>query len=219
VTAADREVERFLTEGLLRLFPQDGVFGEEGSVVAGTSGRTWVIDPIDGTLNFFRGGEHWAVSIGLYREGRPELGIIHAPALGLMLIGGRDTRPTLNGRPLEPPPPLERSSAVVAVSLNPAFPVPDRLAVMAFIMGDAQMAFRNCGSAAISLLQLAAGQVDGYVGLGLSTWDVMGGLPILDALGLESTIDWARVELSSKLRFASGSRAFLDALAPVIERL
>jgi myo-inositol-1(or 4)-monophosphatase len=219
VTAADREVERFLTAGLARLFPQDGVFGEEGSVVAGTSGRIWVIDPIDGTLNFFRGAEHWAISLGLCRAGRPEFGIIHAPALGLTLIGGRDVRPTLNGRALDPPPALERSSAVVAVSLNPALPVAERLAVMDFIMGDARMAFRNCGSAAISLLQLAAGQVDGYVAMGLSTWDVMGGLPILDALGLESTVDWARVELSSKLKFASGSRQFLDLFAPVVERL
>jgi myo-inositol-1(or 4)-monophosphatase len=219
VTAADREVERFLTAGLSRLFPEDGVFGEEGTAVAGTSGRVWVIDPIDGTLNFFRGGEHWAVSLGLYRAGRPEFGVIHAPALGLMLIGGRDVRPTLNGRPLDPPPALARSSAVVAVSLNPALPVAERLAVMEFIMGDARMAFRNCGSAAISLLQLAAGQVDGYVAMGLSTWDAMGGLPILDALGLESTIDWTRVELSSKLKFASGSRAFLDVFAPVVESL
>ena len=219
VTAADREVERFLTAGLSRLFPEDGVFGEEGSAVAGTSGRTWIIDPIDGTLNFFRGGEHWAVSIGLYREGRPQFGIIHAPALGLMLIGGQGVRPTLNGRPLDPPPALERSSAVVAVSLNPAHPVAERLAVMQFILGDSRMAFRNCGSAAISLVQLAAGQVDGYVALGLSTWDVMGGLPILDALGLESTVDWSRVELSSKLKFASGSRAFLDVFAPVVELL
>jgi myo-inositol-1(or 4)-monophosphatase len=219
VTAADREVERFLTAGLSRLFPEDGVFGEEGSAVTGTSGRTWVIDPIDGTLNFFRGGEHWAVSIGLYREGRPAFGIIHAPALGLMLVGGRDVRPTLNGRPLDPPPTLERSSAVVAVSLNPAFPVADRLAAMKFIMGDAHMAFRNCGSAAISLVQLAAGQVDGYLALGVSTWDVMGGLPILDALGIESTIDWARVELSSKLKFAGGSQAFLDVFAPVVAQL
>lgn len=219
VTAADREVERFLTAGLSRLFPHDGVFGEEGSAVAGTSGRIWVIDPIDGTLNFFRGGEYWAVSLGLYREGGPELGVIYAPALDLMLVGGRDVPPTLNGRPLDPPPALARSSAVVAVSLNPALPVAGRLAVMEFIMGDARMAFRNCGSAAISLLQLAAGQVDGYVAMGLSTWDVMGGLPILDALGLESTIDWPRVELATKLKFVSGSRAFLDVFAPVVASL
>lgn len=219
VTAADREVERFLTDGLSRLFPQDGVFGEEGAAVPGRSGRIWVIDPIDGTLNFVRGSEHWAVSVGLFENGRPQFGIIFAPARDQMLIGGRDLRPTLNGRPLDSPATLERSSAVVAVSLNPAFPVPERLAVMEFIMADAGMAFRNYGSAAISLLELAAGQVDGYVGLGLSTWDVMGGLAIIRALGMEDTIDWARLELSSKLKFAGGPRVFLDVFAPAIDRL
>ena len=73
-------MERFLTDGLLRLFPQDGVFGEEGASVAGKSGRIWIIDPIDGTLNFVRGSEHWAVSVGLFQDGCPKFGIIHAPA-------------------------------------------------------------------------------------------------------------------------------------------
>lgn len=219
VTAADREVERFLTDGLSRLFPQDGVFGEEGAAVPSTSGRIWVIDPIDGTLNFVRGSEQWAVSVGLFQDGQPQFGIIHAPARDQMLIGGRDLRPTLNGRALEPSAALERSSAVVAVSLNPALPVSERLAVMEFIMADAGMAFRNYGSAAVSLLELAAGQVDGYVGLGLSTWDAMGGLAITRVLGMEDTIDWERLELSSKLKFVSGPRPFLDVFAPVAERL
>lgn len=75
-----------------------------------------------------------------------------------LLIGGRGLKPARNGRVLGPPAALERSSAVVAVSLNPAFPVSDRLAVMEFIMADARMAFRNYGSAAISPVELAAGK-------------------------------------------------------------
>ncbi|MCP4384277.1 MAG: inositol monophosphatase, partial [Hyphomicrobiales bacterium] len=56
VTLADRDVERFLTDGLRKAYPDDGVFGEEGSNHVGTSGRVWVVDPIDGTFNFVRGG-------------------------------------------------------------------------------------------------------------------------------------------------------------------
>lgn len=219
VTAADREVERFLTDGLSRLFPEDGVFGEEGASVTGRSGRTWIIDPIDGTLNFVGGSEQWALSVGLLHDGLPEFGIIHAPARDQILIGGRKLRPTLNGRALGPSAALDRSSAVVAVSLNPALPVPERLAVMEYIMADARMAFRNYGSAAVSLLELAAGQVDGYAGLGLATWDVMGGLAIIRALGMEDTIDWARLDLSSKLKFVGGPAAFLDVFAPMTKRL
>ena len=216
VTAADQEVERFLTERLHKVLPNDGIFGEEGSSVTGKSGRIWVVDPIDGTFNFVRGGDQWAISVGLYQGGRPEFGVIHAPARHQTLIGGRNLRPTLNGQPLDPTPALVRSRAVVGVSLHPSVPTPVRLAVMRFIMDDARMSFRFCGSATISLLELAVGQVDGYVGLGLSTWDVMAALPILSQLGVENTVDWSQTNLSSKLKFASGSREFLDIIAPAL---
>ena len=62
VTAADKEVEAFIIEQLREAFPDDGVFGEEGGSVSSRSGRIWVIDPIDGTFNFVRGGDQWAVS-------------------------------------------------------------------------------------------------------------------------------------------------------------
>ena len=76
VTAADQDVERFLTEGLVKIFPNDGIFGEEGAAHQGNSGRTWVIDPIDGTFNFVRGGDQWAISIGLYESAQPIFGVI-----------------------------------------------------------------------------------------------------------------------------------------------
>ena len=88
VTAADQEVERFLTQGLGEAFPDDGIFGEEGAAQDGTSGRTWVLDPIDGTFNFVRGGDQWAISIGLYENGHPSFGVIFAPLRSQMLVGG-----------------------------------------------------------------------------------------------------------------------------------
>ena len=74
VTEMDREVERFLTDRLAALFPDDGIFGEEGAARPGRSGRTWVLDPIDGTFNFVRGTDCWVVSIGLYAGGAPAFG-------------------------------------------------------------------------------------------------------------------------------------------------
>ena len=82
VTAADREVEAFICKELVRNFPEDGIFGEGGSVVKGSSGRVWVIDPIDGTFNFVRGSQHWRISIGLFENGRPVFGAVNAPAYG-----------------------------------------------------------------------------------------------------------------------------------------
>ncbi|WP_309500837.1 MULTISPECIES: inositol monophosphatase family protein [unclassified Neorhizobium] len=82
VTEADRAVEEFLLANLKAAFPEDGIYGEEGGEIPGTSGRIWVIDPIDGTFNFVRGGENWAISIGLYENRRPTFGVIFAPRSG-----------------------------------------------------------------------------------------------------------------------------------------
>lgn len=69
VTVADRAVEALISARLGTLFPDDGIYGEEGGRAAGTSGRVWVIDPIDGTFNFVRGGIDWGISVGLFEGG------------------------------------------------------------------------------------------------------------------------------------------------------
>ncbi len=218
VTQADQDVERFLTARLRSLFPQDGVFGEEGSSVQGTSGRIWVIDPIDGTFNFVRGGDQWAISIGLYDGREPVFGVIHAPARGQTLKGGKDLDPTLNGKLLPPLAPLNRSCAAVGFGVHPSIPSCDRLEILRFVADEARMMMRCCGSSTISLLELARGEVDGYLGIGESTWDVMATLPVLSRLGADNTINWRRTELNSKLKFACGTPEFLSIVAPIVPR-
>ena len=71
VTAADRAAEQFVVSELARLRPDDGILGEEGSAKDGTSGRTWVIDPVDGTYNFTSGSDYWCSAIALV-EGSPD---------------------------------------------------------------------------------------------------------------------------------------------------
>ncbi|WP_167336292.1 inositol monophosphatase family protein [Neorhizobium vignae] len=219
VTEADRQVEELLIARLLDAFPDDGVFGEEGGDVPGTSGRIWVIDPIDGTFNFVRGGQNWAVSIGLYQNRRPVFGVIHAPVCGLTLVGG-DTVPTrLNGQVMKPLPPFDLSRASTGFSFHPTVSTADRLEAIRFISDDLGINFRLCGSATMSLIEVAMGETDGYLSLGDSTWDVMAALPILANLGVAHTIDWDHTELTSKLRFACGSEAFLDKVRPLGETL
>ncbi len=216
VTAADQEVERFLTQGLGAAFPDDGIFGEEGAAQAGTSGRTWVLDPIDGTFNFVRGGDQWAISIGLYDHGHPSFGVIFAPLRSQMLVGGIGLPSTLNGKRLAQRGGLDRSRASCGVGFHPVIPVERRLETLRFVLQDAGMSFRCCGSATISLIEVALGQVDGYLGLGESSWDVMAALPILDQIGIRSTVDWNTTELASKLRFACGTPEFLHAVEPIV---
>lgn len=216
VTEADKGVEAFLTKRLAQLFPDDGLFGEEGAAVESKSGRVWVVDPIDGTFNFVRGGDQWAVSIGLYENGAPVFGVLNVPVRGQVLSGGNGVPARLNGKPLPQRSGLDRSRAACGVGFHPIIPVEDRLNTLRFVLQDAGMTFRCCGSAVLSLLEIATGEVDGYLGTGESTWDLMAILPILQQIGIESTVDWTATSLSSKLRFACGTPEFLALVAPIV---
>lgn len=217
VTVADKEVEAFLLASLRDAFPDDGVFGEEGGDIAGTSGRIWVIDPIDGTFNFIRGGQNWAISIGLFEDRRPTFGAIFAPVRDLMLVGGIQVATMINGKSLPALPVLNMSKAAISFGMHPSVATKDRLEVMRFISDDLRIGFRSCGSATLSLIEVALGETDGYLSLGDSTWDVMAGLPILANLGVCHTIDWDTVDLQQKLRFACGSRRFVEMVRPLVE--
>jgi len=81
VTIADKENERLIREAIEREFPADGILGEEGSAKAGTSGRRWIIDPIDGTRDFVRGNRFWCVLVALEEAGESLVGVAHFPML------------------------------------------------------------------------------------------------------------------------------------------
>ncbi|WP_420360226.1 inositol monophosphatase family protein [Agrobacterium vitis] len=219
VTKADRQVEEFLIASLRHAFPHDGVYGEEGGEIAGDSGRIWVIDPIDGTFNFVRGGQNWAISIGLYEHRRPAFGVIYAPVRDLMLTGGTAIETRLNGQPMKALPVLDLSQASAGIGLHPSIASEDRLEVVRYISDELRISFRCCGSSTLSLIEVAMGETDGYVALGDSTWDVMAGLPILANLGVSHTIDWDRTELQAKLRFACGSEEFLQKVRPLLQKV
>jgi myo-inositol-1(or 4)-monophosphatase len=216
VTQADKDVEGFITKRLRAAFPDDGVFGEEGAAHQGSSGRLWVIDPIDGTFNFVRGSDQWAVSIGLYERGQPVFGVIHAPVRRQILVGGTGMATTLNGERMAQRTGLNRDRAACGVGFHPLVPVQQRLETLRFVMEDVGMTFRCCGSATMSLIEVARGEVDGYLGTGESSWDLMAALPMLAQIGIHSTVDWATTDLSLKLRFACGTPEFLEAVAPLV---
>jgi myo-inositol-1(or 4)-monophosphatase len=219
VTQADREVETLVTERLRAAFPGDGIYGEEGASIPTRTGRIWVVDPIDGTFNFVRGGDQWAVSIGLYANGRPALGVIHAPARQETMIGGDGLGAQLNGVRLAARGGRQPAHGAVAVGFHPTIPTAIRLEILRRLIDELRLSFRCCGSATASLMELARGQVDGYVACGDSTWDVMAALPILAQLGIGSSIDWTTTPLAAKLNYACGAADFLAAAAPLLADL
>ena len=150
VTEADKSVEKHILEGLRRLFPNDGVLGEEGARLDAHSGRLWVVDPIDGTANFVRGNDQWAVSIGLFADGRPQFGVLYAPVRDQLFRGGLQERGTMNGTALGAPVPFDTSRSQIGLSLHPAVSVTRRLTVVRPIIDTLKLDFRSCGSAALS---------------------------------------------------------------------
>jgi histidinol phosphatase-like enzyme (inositol monophosphatase family) len=97
VTAADRESERFLRAEIGRRFPSDSILGEEEGESAGTSGRRWIVDPIDGTFSFVHGVPFYGVLIGLEIDGEPVAGVVNLPALGELVSAARGQGCFLNG--------------------------------------------------------------------------------------------------------------------------
>lgn len=217
VTQADREVEAYLFAELQRLFPEDGICGEEGSAIRPDAARQWVIDPIDGTFNFVRGMDPWAVSIGLFENGAPAFGVIHAPARGEMLSGGRDVEVLFNGEALRPLPRLDRRRGVIAVGFSTDTPLDKELAAIRGIVGDLKMTYRHCGSTTAAFLMLAAGQVDACLGFGVRSWDVMAALPVIERLGGVSTIDWSVSDLMQKFDYLAGSPEAVALAQPLLD--
>lgn len=209
VTEADREVERLIVDRLRTLFPDDGIVGEEGAAAPSRSGRNWVVDPIDGTFNFVRGSDQWSVSIGLFDGRQPAFGVLNLPAQGKLVVGGVDVAPRLNGQAMAPLAPIHPSRAAAALGLASANEDRRNADLVDFVCRDAKMAFRYCGCGSVSLLSVALGEVDGYISLGESSWDVMAALAILQPLGAECTIDWPAVGLRQKFAMACGTPEFL----------
>jgi myo-inositol-1(or 4)-monophosphatase len=186
VTEADAAVERFLAERLGALFPEDGFQGEEFGIGRAGGGRDgalrWVVDPIDGTANYARGGTRWCVSVGLLRGQQAVLGVLVAPALGETYSACRGRGATLNGQPIRAAATAATGDAIVECGWSPRRPNSEYLALCGRVMGTGA-AIRAGGSGALGLAEVAAGRIDGYVELHINLWDVAAALAVLHEAG------------------------------------
>jgi myo-inositol-1(or 4)-monophosphatase len=197
VTDADREVEALIRERLRAARPGDGFLGEESGAERGDSGITWVVDPIDGTVNYAYGIPAYNVSIAAVR-GEPDpsswealAAAVHAPAVGEIFTAARGHGAWSDGIRLtvttETP-----AGALLATGFgyDPTTHDGD-LATVRRVMPIARD-LRRMGSAALDLAYVAAGRLDGYFERGLQPWDfAAGALLVEEAGGLVSRIDVA----------------------------
>ena len=125
VSIADREVENLIRERIAAAFPKTAILGEEYGVSAGTSGYTWVVDPIDGTSPFVNGMPNWCVSIAVLHDEEPVIGVIYAPCHDELYAAAVGMGATLNGKVLKLDPSRTIRNAVTGIGANnhvtPAF--------------------------------------------------------------------------------------------------
>lgn len=171
VTELDTWAEAHIATALLGARPDDGFEGEEGQVRSGTSGVTWCVDPIDGTVNFVHGLPGFCVSIAALVDGQAAAGVVHSPLqrdVFCATIGGGASR---NGRPIRcsAPPDLARSVIATGFGYDPARRVRQAEALARLIGSIADI--RRGGAAAVDLCSVACGRLDGYWEVGLNPWD------------------------------------------------
>ncbi len=212
VSEADLASERLIRERLALARPADGFLGEEGGGEEGSSGLTWVVDPLDGTVNFLFSIPQWCVSVAVQDDAGPLAGAIFDPCRNELFVATRDGSPLLNGSPIEASAREDLATAMVATGL--AYDAAVRAAqaeVLARVVPRVRD-IRRFGSAALDLAWTAAGRYDAYFERSVKPWDIAAGTLICERAGL--TV----MELPERERLPPGVLTAVPALAgPLFE--
>lgn len=225
VTQYDLAAEKLILERLAAAFPGHRVVGEEGGASNGDSACTWYVDPLDGTNNFAHGMPHFCVSLALYEETTPLVGVIYDPLRDECFGAARGEGAFLTQNGARRPLHVSQTTALEASLIATGFPYDkhtssdDNLAQTAVFIKRVQ-GLRRAGSAALDLAYVAAGRYDGYWEFKLNSWDIAAGcLLVTEAGGCVTTIEGRPFTLTPKVALvASNGRVhdeMLDALSTV----
>ena len=194
VTDADREVEALIRDRIVSARPDDAILGEEGASESGTSGIAWVVDPIDGTVNYLYGIPHYAISIAVVEtdaaHGKPDpltwnglVGCVFNPATGELYTGTRGAGAFLGETPIHVADPVPLELALI----NTGFAYDGRVRGL---QGDVVTRLlplvrdiRRFGTASLDLCMVAAGRTNAYFERTLSPWDHAAGVIIAREAG------------------------------------
>ena len=171
-TQMDRDSEKFIVDSLLSARRDDGIIGEEGSQRASSSGITWVIDPIDGTVNYLYGLPGWSISIAAKDSEGVLIGVVHSPTVGSTWTATRGGGAFFNGRVIHCNDPVGLDRALIGTGF--VYDVRKRVnqgKVLAALLPQVRD-IRRMGSAAVDICYVAMGSFDGYFEIGLKEWDV-----------------------------------------------
>lgn len=203
VTELDTWAEAHITERILAARPDDAVQGEEGADIVGTSGVTWSVDPIDGTVNFVHGIPGFCVSLAARIDGRTVAAVVASPLHDEVFTATLGGGAFLDGAPIRCAQPASLAGAVIATGFGYDPHRRTRQAeVVARVIG--QIAdVRRFGAAAVDLCWVACGRVDGYWEVGLNPWDHAAGALIAREAGAVVTGLEAGTEPSERFTLAA----------------
>lgn len=171
-TQMDRDSEKLIVDLLLTARPKDGIIGEEGTSRPSSSGITWVIDPVDGTVNYLYGLPGWSISIAAKDESGVLVGVVHSPTIGSTWTATRGGGAFFNSRPIQCNELVDLDLALIGTGF--AYDVRERVEqgrVVAALLPKIRD-IRRIGSAAVDICYVAMGAFDGYFEIGLKEWDL-----------------------------------------------
>jgi myo-inositol-1(or 4)-monophosphatase len=188
VSAADVASQRAIRDLISARRPDDGVLAEEeGSDIAGSSGLQWVVDPLDGTINFLFGIPLWCVSVAVRDADGTLAGVVHDPLAGETFSAVRGGRAQRNGRAIQPARVRATALAEALVATGFAYDAQVRAAqadTVVRLIGEIRD-IRRCGAAALDLAWTAAGRFDAFFERTVKDWDTAAGALLCECAGLE----------------------------------
>jgi myo-inositol-1(or 4)-monophosphatase len=179
----DVRTQELITRLLLERFPRHALYGEEGIVGDQSAEYQWVVDPLDGTVNFFYGIPHFCTSIALRRREEVIAGVIYDPVRDELWAGRTDAKPTLNGREFRVSERAQLSEAILSVGLSKTgVTIEAGLPLLQDMVHRARKC-RLMGSAALDMAYVACGRFDAYIEQGVSLWDIAAGSLLVQNAG------------------------------------
>jgi myo-inositol-1(or 4)-monophosphatase len=179
----DVDAQNLITDLLLKKFPDHALYGEEGVVGDQSSAHQWVVDPLDGTVNYFYRIPHFCVSIALRFKGEIIIGVIYDPLRNEIWSAQKGEKPRLNGEQFRVSDRADLAEAVISVGLAKTSRSIDTNLPLLQEMVHRVRKCRVLGSAALDMAYVACGRFDAYIEQGISLWDIAAGWILVETAG------------------------------------